>query len=199
MRTLQASLSSFPWMKGALENASYYGADRVLNLQKGKNIGKELKSLTGGVDVLIDFSGHSANIEESLRAMNPGGRIVLVGIGRNPLQFKIPLVLIEKMISILGSYGSDRRAIPELIELVESGNLYRYLSSTILYSAKLPFRSNPNTPSCLQKFSLPDTQYSQLPQEVPAEITTRSPFLNFVILLPISRTSPEASCPGIAG
>ncbi len=117
--------------EGALENASYYGADRVLNLQKGKNIGKELKFLTGGVDVLIDFSGHSANIEESLRAMNPGGRIVLVGIGRNPLQFKIPLVLIEKMISILGSYGSDRRAIPELIELVESGrlNLRRSITS----------------------------------------------------------------------
>lgn len=109
--------------RGALENALAYGADEVVDLKSVKNAGKTLKEISKGVDLLADFSGRMTNIEESLRAMNPGGRMVLVGIGREPLKFAIPFSLIEKQITVCGSYGSDRRAIPELIELYQSGKL----------------------------------------------------------------------------
>lgn len=109
--------------RGPLENATKYGADEIINLKEIRNPGKTLKEITKGVDLLADFSGYMSNIEESLRAMNPGGRIVLVGIGRQPLKFQIPFILIERMISVLGSYGSDRRAIPELIELYLKGKI----------------------------------------------------------------------------
>ncbi|MCC5814941.1 MAG: zinc-binding dehydrogenase [Leptospira sp.] len=109
--------------ENALENASKYGADETISIKKVKNPGKELKEISKGVDLLVDFSGYTSNIEESVRAMNPGGRMVMVGIGRNPLTFKIPFLIIEKMLTVTGSYGSDRRAIPELIQLIESGKL----------------------------------------------------------------------------
>ncbi|EKR64034.1 putative chlorophyll synthesis pathway protein BchC [Leptospira weilii str. 2006001853] len=109
--------------RGPLENAAKYGADEIINLKEIRNPGKTLKEVTNGVDLLADFSGYMSNIEESLRAMNPGGRIVLVGIGRQPLKFQIPFILIERMISVLGSYGSDRRAIPELIDLYLKGKI----------------------------------------------------------------------------
>ncbi|EIE00962.1 zinc-binding dehydrogenase [Leptospira licerasiae] len=110
--------------KGALENAVAYGADEVVNLREIKNPGKTLKEICkGGIDLLADFSGRMTNIEESLRAMNPGGRMVLVGIGREPLKFSIPFSIIEKQITVAGSYGSDRRAIPELIDLYVQGKL----------------------------------------------------------------------------
>ncbi|MFB5651767.1 zinc-binding dehydrogenase [Leptospira wolffii] len=109
--------------KGALENALAYGANEVVDLKSVKNPGKTLKEISKGVDLLADFSGRMTNIEESLRAMNPGGRMVLVGIGREPLKFAIPFSLIEKQITVAGSYGSDHRAIPELIDLYVEGKL----------------------------------------------------------------------------
>lgn len=115
----------------ALGTALHYGADEVISIRKVKNVGKTLKEISGGVDLLLDFSGHMSNVEESVRAMNPGGRIILVGIGRQALTFKIPFLLIEKMITVAGSYGSDQRAIPELIELIEAKrlNLSRSITS----------------------------------------------------------------------
>ncbi|MBW7857402.1 MAG: alcohol dehydrogenase catalytic domain-containing protein [Leptonema sp. (in: Bacteria)] len=111
----------------SLENAVYYGATQCINLKdesgKFKNPGKLLKELSGGVDLLLDFSGQSTNISESVRAMNRGGRMILVGIGRSPLNLAMPFLLIERQLTIRGSYGSNRQALPELIQLIEDGKL----------------------------------------------------------------------------
>ncbi|MCE9500916.1 MAG: zinc-binding dehydrogenase [Leptospira sp.] len=109
--------------KGSLDNAGMYGADELIDLKTVKNPGKALKELTGGVDVVCDFSGRYENVEASVRAMNSGGRIVMVGIGRNKLEFSFPTTLIMKQITIAGSYGADFRTIPELIDLYLTGKL----------------------------------------------------------------------------
>jgi propanol-preferring alcohol dehydrogenase len=103
--------------RGSLENALAYGANEVILLEKNTQLGKVLKEKTKGVDLIADFSGFMSNIESSIRAMNRGGRIVLVGIGRSKLEIPMPFFLIERQIRITGSYGSDKRAIPELIQL----------------------------------------------------------------------------------
>lgn len=108
---------------GSLENAKSYGADELILVEKNMQVGKVLKEKSGGIDLLCDFSGFMPNIENSVRAMNRGGRIVLVGIGRNKLEIPMPLFLIERQIRITGSYGSDRRAIPELIQLYKDKKL----------------------------------------------------------------------------
>ncbi|MCU0823117.1 MAG: zinc-binding dehydrogenase [Leptospira sp.] len=109
--------------EGSLENAKMYGADEVILVEKTMNVGKTLKEKIGGIDLLCDFSGYMPSVENSVRAMNRGGRIVLVGIGRLKLEIPMPFFLIERQIRITGSYGSDRRAIPELIDLVTSNKL----------------------------------------------------------------------------
>jgi alcohol dehydrogenase, propanol-preferring len=105
--------------EGALQNASLYGATDLINAKKIKNIGKTLKEITNGVDLLCDFSGYYKNISDSVRAMNTGGRIVLVGIGMNALKIGFPLMMIDRMISVIGSIGCDTRSIPELISLIQ--------------------------------------------------------------------------------
>lgn len=108
---------------GSLENAKAYGADELILVEKNMQVGKVLKEKSGGIDLLCDFSGFMPNIENSVRAMNRGGRIILVGIGRNKLEIPMPFFLIERQIRITGSYGSDRRAIPELIQLYKDKKL----------------------------------------------------------------------------
>ena len=109
--------------EGALENARKYGADHAINAKEVKSVGKQLKKVAGSVDVAADFSGHMPNVQEALRVCNRGARIVLVGIGRDALKISLPFALIERQISLIGSYGSDQRAIPELIELIQAGQL----------------------------------------------------------------------------
>lgn len=108
---------------GSLENAKAYGADELILVEKNMQVGKVLKEKSGGIDLLCDFSGYMPNVENSVRAMSRGGRIVLVGIGRNKLEIPMPFFLIERQIRITGSYGSDRRAIPELIQLYKDKKL----------------------------------------------------------------------------
>jgi len=108
---------------GALQNALAYGADQALDLRGAKNAGKLLKEKTDGVDLVLDFSGRMQNIQDAVRAMQVGGRLVLVGISRDALSFSLPFLLIERQISLLGSYGSDHTAIPELLHLYSEGRL----------------------------------------------------------------------------
>jgi len=108
---------------GALQNALAYGADQALDLRGVKNAGKLLKEKTDGVDLVLDFSGRMQNIQDAVRAMQVGGRMVLVGISRDALSFSLPFLLIERQISLLGSYGSDHTAIPELLQLYSEGRL----------------------------------------------------------------------------
>lgn len=109
--------------EGALENAGKYKADELINLKKVKNSGKALQEVSKGIDLMLDFSGYYSNIEDCIRAMNPGGRMVMAGIGKHPFKIGFPFMVINKQISISGSLGCDARAIPELIELYSSGKL----------------------------------------------------------------------------
>lgn len=117
---------------GALSHAGEYGADELVNARKVKNVGKTLKEL-GGMDVILDFSGHMQNISDSVRAMNTMGRIVMVGLGRSKLEFGIPSLMIFKQLCVCGSYGCDHNAVPELIELMRSGKLNLSKSVTSLH------------------------------------------------------------------
>ena len=108
---------------GALRHASEFGADDVIDARRTRNIGKTLREVTGGVDVIADFSGFYPGLSASLRALNPRGRAVMVGIGRSKLEVGMAPMMIYRQLCICGSYGCERNAVPELIELVLSGKL----------------------------------------------------------------------------
>lgn len=131
-RALGATVYALDVDPGALANAERAGAHEVIDLRSKVNAGKVLKQ-KGGIDVLADFSGYYSNIEDCVRAMNPGGRMIMVGIGRGQLHIGIPASLIFKQVRICGSYGSDARALPELIALVSAGKLDLSASITSLH------------------------------------------------------------------
>lgn len=108
---------------GALENAKRLGATDVFNTKNEKHLGKFLKEKTGGLDLVLDFSGFYKNIEDGIRVLRPGGRAVMVGLGRGSLEIQMAPYLIYKQITLCGSYGSDSRALPELVALMKSGKL----------------------------------------------------------------------------
>ncbi|HNO25666.1 MAG TPA: zinc-binding dehydrogenase [Leptospiraceae bacterium] len=108
---------------GALEHAEKYGADVLINAKTSRNLGKTIREVSGGIDVFCDFSGYYKNIEDSVRTMNSGGRMVMVGIGKHSLNIGFAMNLVDRQICITGSLGCDKRAIPELISLHEEGRL----------------------------------------------------------------------------
>lgn len=57
-----------------------YGADVVLNRREMKDMGLEIKQMTGGgVDVVLECSGNYAQLHQSLRATRQCGRVVGIG------------------------------------------------------------------------------------------------------------------------
>ncbi|MCB1309900.1 MAG: zinc-binding dehydrogenase [Leptospiraceae bacterium] len=126
-----AHVTAFDVDEGALQNARDFGADAVVDARSVRSVGKELKKL-GDVDLICDFSGYYKNITDSLRALTPGGRAVMVGISSGKMDIAIPALMIFKQLRISGSYGCDSRALPELVELIADGklDLSRSITST---------------------------------------------------------------------
>ncbi|GIX42339.1 MAG: alcohol dehydrogenase [Leptospiraceae bacterium] len=106
----------------ALENAKKAGANHVYNSKHIKDtikkIQKEIK-----FSLILDFTGNYEFIEPLLRLLYSGGKYILVGLSKKELQIKIPALIVFRSLSICGSYGSDSRALPELIQLYQENKL----------------------------------------------------------------------------
>ncbi|MCB1140358.1 MAG: zinc-binding dehydrogenase [Leptospiraceae bacterium] len=115
--------------QGALSNADRAGAHEVYDARELKRTMQKIRD-KGDVDLMVDFSGVYANAEYLIRGLNPGGKYVMVGLGKGTLGFSMPPYMIYKELSIRGAYGSDSRSMPELIELLAGGRLDLSLSIT---------------------------------------------------------------------
>jgi len=107
-----------------LERAKKVGADEVINPKKEKLIQK-IKEITGGmgVDLALEFIGLKETIEQAIRCVRVGGRIVVVGLGPEAISLLPPTVFVRSELSLLGSYGSTTLEIQNVIDLVASGKL----------------------------------------------------------------------------
>ncbi|MBU44532.1 MAG: alcohol dehydrogenase [Spirochaetaceae bacterium] len=115
--------------EGALANAERAGASEIYNAREMKRTMQKIRA-KGDVDLMVDFSGVYSNAEYLIRGLRPGGKYVMVGLGKGALGFSMPPYMIYKELSIRGAYGSDSRSLPELIQLVESGRLNLAMSIT---------------------------------------------------------------------
>lgn len=115
--------------EGALSNADRAGAHECYNAGELKRTMQDIRS-RGDVDLAVDFSGVYSNAEYLIRALQPGGRYVMVGLGKGGVSFSMAPYMIYKELSIQGSYGSDARSLPELIHLLSSGRLDLSMSIT---------------------------------------------------------------------
>lgn len=90
---------------GRLTTARQVGATHTFGVG-GENIGEAVKSLGDGygVDVVIDAAGVSAALQLAMEIVRPGGQIVKVGWGPQPLNFSLD-PLVQKAVTLQGSFS----------------------------------------------------------------------------------------------
>ncbi len=107
-----------------LERARAMGADLTINPIETPPVEAILEATGGlGVDVAAEFVGLQATIAQCVEAVAPNGRVVVVGLGADPITTVPPTVFVRKQIALLGSYGFTKRGIEQLVELAAAGRL----------------------------------------------------------------------------
>ena len=100
-----------------------FGADAAVNLMKEK-LTDGIKRITGGkgVNAVFDFVVNNESIENSTKILANTGRLILVGIGREPVVMN-PKRLTFKEASVVGSNVGSKEELQLLVDLASSGRL----------------------------------------------------------------------------
>jgi alcohol dehydrogenase, propanol-preferring len=100
-----------------------FGADAAINLTKEK-LTDGIKRITGGkgVNAVFDFVVNNESIENSTKILANTGRLILVGIGREPVVMN-PKRLTFKEASLVGSNVGSKEELQLLVDLASSGRL----------------------------------------------------------------------------
>ena len=110
--------------EGQLERAAQMGADLTIDPQKTSPVEAILEATGGlGVDVAAEFVGLQQTISQCVESVVRGGRVVVVGLGPDPINIVPPTVFVRDGISLLGSYGFTKRNIEQLVDLAATGRL----------------------------------------------------------------------------
>ncbi len=88
-----------------IELARRMGADRILSPQE-TDVEAALREVApGGVDAVLEMSGHPSQLELGIRHIRPGGRLSLLGVYAGPAQSVAMNDLIFKGIEVQGIVG----------------------------------------------------------------------------------------------
>ena len=106
-----------------LQRALEWGADEVVDGSEGA-VGRRIRELSeGGVDRSFEFVGLSSTVDQAIKALRPGGRATIVGLGTEAIQ-TLPIALfVAQETEVVGSFGYTQQDLGELYDLVESGRL----------------------------------------------------------------------------
>jgi 2-desacetyl-2-hydroxyethyl bacteriochlorophyllide A dehydrogenase len=103
-----------------LKTAEKYGAIPInTNTQ---SLEGAVQDLTGGegVDIVMDFIGNNASIEQGLKILRPGGKFLVAAYLEDTLH--IPCIpLFSKEFEIIGCRGSTREDLVDVVRHVENG------------------------------------------------------------------------------
>jgi 2-desacetyl-2-hydroxyethyl bacteriochlorophyllide A dehydrogenase len=120
----------------AIQIARHYGASRVFavdvvpeKLAAAETLGAmaidardgDLASALRGIDVALDFAGNAETALAALRALAPGGRLMLVAINLPSLLFDPYADLLVKERRIIGVSDHTREELVDLLELARRG------------------------------------------------------------------------------
>lgn len=105
-----------------LEAARAAGA---IPIDANSDITQAILAATGGIGVAlaIDLAGHPPLVSAALRALAPGGRLVLVSVSQKPFEFNPYRDVLAKEREIIGCSDHTRDEIVELLSWVASGRL----------------------------------------------------------------------------
>lgn len=107
-----------------LERAENLGADVLINPREAAPVEAVMEATGGlGADVAAEFVGMQETIAQCVESVVMGGRVVVVGLGPDPISIVPPTVFVREQISLLGSYGFTKRGIEQLLDLTASGKL----------------------------------------------------------------------------
>jgi len=101
------------------ELAKKMGADEVFDPAQPEVVAR-VRAAThegGGVDVLLEMSGHPAAIHQGFEMLRPGGRASLLGIPKDPVTFDLVNDVIFKGATVQGIYG--RRMFETWVQMTE--------------------------------------------------------------------------------
>jgi len=110
-----------------IKKAVELGANGGINYTK-KDWHKELKTISGGVDIIID-SAAGSGFSTYLKLINQGGRIVIYGGTRGNIQNLSPQILFWKQISIFGSTMGSDRDFNDMLQFVNKHKIKPVLDS----------------------------------------------------------------------
>lgn len=106
-----------------MEVAAELGAHYTVNVQR-EDAGKLLHSLGDGfgADVVVDCTGVSAALKQSLELVRPLGTVVKIGWGPQPLNFSLD-PLVAKAATLQGSFSHTYATWERVLQLMASGQL----------------------------------------------------------------------------
>ncbi|MGA2626909.1 MAG: alcohol dehydrogenase catalytic domain-containing protein [Candidatus Bathyarchaeia archaeon] len=122
--------------EGKLEIAARMGASEVVNANSVDPV-ERIEEITEGrlADVVLDYVGQRKTIENAIRFIGMGGRVVLVGVSPDEIQLSPYRTIIGKEMALIGSDDHLKSELSKLIELIESRKLD--LSTSITHKVRL--------------------------------------------------------------
>jgi 2-desacetyl-2-hydroxyethyl bacteriochlorophyllide A dehydrogenase len=106
-----------------LERARRWGADEVVNAAEGKPHAAIRRLTGGGVDRSLEFVGHPDTVSQAAKCLKPGGRATIVGLTPAPMTLMPEALFVSQELEVVGSFGSTRQDLNELMDLLEAGRL----------------------------------------------------------------------------
>jgi propanol-preferring alcohol dehydrogenase len=107
-----------------LELAKSCGADYSVNIENDVDIKKQIMDITAGkgVDIVIDCVGAESTISNSVKIIEKGGAIVVVGLFGSHIKVPLALSVINEY-KVIGSMWGNYNELREVIELQSQGKI----------------------------------------------------------------------------
>ena len=110
--------------QGKLDMAKEFGIDGTILNSSPEAFEAEVNKITNGngFDVTIEAVGLPSTFQNCIDAACFGGRMVLIGVGKQNLDFNFTLIQ-KKELNVFGSRNALKKDFLELIDLVSGGNV----------------------------------------------------------------------------
>ena len=114
----------FDVAQGKLDLARGFVLDHFILNHGDETIADQVRQATGanGFDVVIEAVGLPSTFENCIEAAAFGGKIVLIGVGKENLDFNFTMIQ-KKELNIFGSRNARKEDFEQLIELVRGGGV----------------------------------------------------------------------------
>lgn len=101
-----------------LNKAKNAGADEIINSKNNEVVQKIKNIIKGGVDISFEFIGFSSTIDLAIKSLKKGGKCLVCGIGMQKIETVPAFIFVGCEYELLGSFGSDKDDIKNILQLV---------------------------------------------------------------------------------